>query len=89
MNNIKIQNSKYTEESRKILSEKAMGNKSAAGRKTKNYLFIDPNGKKYKIDRNFNDFCKEHDLAKRSVTRHLKSQRSIETYKGWQIFKLD
>ena len=77
----------HTKETKQLLRLKSLGNKSAANRiNPKKILFIDLLGKKHIVEHNFNDFCRNNNLAIRSVTDYIKGNRKIKkTYKGWTI----
>jgi group I intron endonuclease len=75
---------------RQILSQKSMGNTSAANRiNKKKILFIDPQGNNHIVQNNFNDFCRANNLAIRTISSHLNGQRSTDNIKGWKIYALD
>lgn len=80
----------HTIQTKQILSKKSLGNVSAANRTNqKTIRFVDTSGKVYDVSNNFNDFCKEHNLPKRTVTSHLNGKRNQETLYGWRINQLD
>lgn len=89
-NNKGFSDHEHTEESKNRISKKLKGSSNAASRKFKGYylLFTDPEGKEIKVDNNFNDFCKEHNIPKRSISNFLNNLYKGESVRGWKVKKI-
>lgn len=77
----------HTEETKKILSEKAKENTGEKARNAKSWMFISPTGEQFLIKGEFRSFCAQNNLSVASMQRV--AYKKQESHKEWKVSLCD